>query len=462
MAEIKPTSVTLPSTRIEVVEKSGRSRIGWLRCEEGENITFSTVHLETYCLAQWEPIIYDALLLAAAVEIADRTLHRPGLRWEREIEIRVPVHDLDRWNEKLVTEALHGTLNFLTGDRWHVTFVKRRRPAESPAQGVFNLPEGLAAVIPFSDGLDSRIVAGLMRRELGKKLISVRLGSKASDTTSPLRRQPFTSVPYSVRPVTRDFVESSVRSRGFKFALISGLAAYLAKAGQIIIPESGQGALGPALVTVGQAYEDYRSHPLFTERMETFLAALLGHQVRFQFPRLWFTKGETLAKFISECNGVEAWQDTWSCWQNARQVSVDKKKRQCGICAACMLRRMSIHAAGLTESKQTYVWENLSARNFDDGAAPSFPREKITSKLRQYAIAGSLHLDHLAGVPSSASNAHALNLTVSQLSRSLNIKDANLRPKLHRMLIKHGQEWNAFTESLGRNSFIADWVPASL
>jgi len=462
MTEIKPTSMSLPSTRMEVVEKSGRSQKGWFRCEEGENITFSTVHLETYCLGQWEPVIYDALLLAAAVEIADRTLHRPALRWEREIEIRVPVHDLDRWNDKRVTEALHSTLNFLTGDHWHVTLVKRKRPAESPAQGAFNLPEGLAAVIPFSDGLDSRIVAGLMRRELGNKLISVRLGSKASDATSPRRSQPFTSVPYSVRPITRDFVESSVRSRGFKFALISGLAAYLAKAGEIIIPESGQGALGPALVTVGQAYEDYRSHPLFTERMETFLAALLGHQVRFQFPRLWFTKSETLAKFISECDGAAAWQDTWSCWQNARQVSVDKKKRQCGICAACMLRRMSIHAAGLTESKQTYVWENLSARQFDDGAAPSFPREKITSKLRQYAIAGSLHLDHLAGVLSSSSNAHALNLTVSQLSRSLNIKDASLRPKLHRMLIKHGQEWKTFTESLGRNSFIADWVSASL
>lgn len=157
MSEINPTSMTLPSTRIEVVEKSARSRKGWLRCEEGENITFSTVHLETYCLAQWEPIVYDALLLAAAVEIADRTLHRPALRWEREIEIRVPVHDLDRWNEKRVTEALHGTLNFLTGDRWHVTFVKRRRPAESPTQGVFNLPEGLAAVILSATDLTHRL-----------------------------------------------------------------------------------------------------------------------------------------------------------------------------------------------------------------------------------------------------------------------------------------------------------------
>ncbi len=53
-------------------------------------------------------------------------------------------------------------------------------------------------------------------------------------------------------------------------------STYLAGASRVIVPESGQGALGPALVPVGQAYVDYRSHPLFTERMERFLAALLG------------------------------------------------------------------------------------------------------------------------------------------------------------------------------------------
>ena len=41
------------------------------------------------------------------------------------------------------------------------------------------------------------------------------------------------------------------------------------------MPESGQGALGPALAPVGQAYADYRNHPLFTGRMEKFLFALL-------------------------------------------------------------------------------------------------------------------------------------------------------------------------------------------
>ena len=459
MKQIKETVMAFPSIRVAVVEPGTRAQRGWMRCQIEKNIQFSTERLETYCFAEWEPIVYDAMLVAAAVEFGDRTQRRPAMKWEREIELRIPVHDPDRWNDRQVTGALHNLLDFLTGDRWRISFYKRSQLLNPPRQGQLNLPEGLSAVIPFSDGLDSRVVAGLMARELGDKLIRIRLGSKTCDArTLSRQRQPFTSVPYRVREGAQKFAESSARSRGFKFALISGLAAYLAKADQIIVPESGQGALGPSLVTVGQGYEDYRSHPLFTDRMEKFLAALLGHRVRFKFPRLWYTRGETLTKFVNESDESSIWSTTWSCWQQTRQVSVDKKKRQCGICAACMLRRMSVHAAGLSEPKQAYVWEDLGASTFDDGAAASFPRNKVTGKLRQYAIAGSLHLDHLAGLPASAANQQALSLNAFQLSQSLGLAQAEVSAKLGRLLIQHGKEWRSFVQSLGQNSFVAEWA----
>ena len=217
-----------------------------------------------------------------------------------------------------------------------------------------------------------------MSRELGDKLIRVRLGSNDAGSQSKLRYQaPFTSIPYRVKPGSRKSVESSARSRGFKFALISGLAAYLAKANQVIVSESGQGSIGPALVSVGQSYEDYRTHPFLPKELEHFLKALLCHSVSFQFPRIWNTKAETLAKYLAECQ-PSSWSDTLSCWQQNRHVSVDHRRRQCGICAACMLRRMSIHAAGQNEAKETYVWENLHVNTFDGGAASSFAKEKIT------------------------------------------------------------------------------------
>src|ERR1035441_4360769 len=362
-------SYQTPSIGIDIVEPEGLVQSGRLRCDIGKHVTFSTEHLESYCFASWEPVIYDVLLVAAAVEFADRTQRRSAMKWDRQIELRIPVHDPDRWNDTRVFQALHETLNFLTGDQWNVCFYRRGRAVNAPQQGRFDLPADLATVIPFSDGLDSFAVGGLMSQQLGNKLIRVRLGSKRHRNQSAARpRQPFTSVPYRVRPGARPFAESSARSRGFKFALISGLAAYLAKAHHVIVPESGQGALGPALVTVGQAYEDYRSHPSFTCRMEIFIKALLGHQVRYTFPQLWETKSETLRKFINQTENP-SWSATWSCWQQNRHSSVNGKRRHCGICAACMLRRLSVHAAGLAEPAEAYVWENLGATSFWQGAS---------------------------------------------------------------------------------------------
>ena len=123
-----------------------------------------------------------------------------------------------------------------------------------------------------------------------------------------------------------------------------------------------------------------------------------------------------------------------------------------------MLRRLSVFAAGLTEPKESYVWEDLTATHFAAGAATSFPPEKITRALREYAIAGALHLDHLAGLQNSNANARMLTLSAFQLSKALGLKEADTRAKLDRLLHQHSCEWRNFMLSLGQNSFVADWA----
>jgi len=460
MAHHEDTLAWRPALAVDVVEAGAKARRGRLRCELGTNITFNLADLESYFFAEWNPTAYDALLVAAAVEFADRTQRRSTVNWQREFALNIPVHDPAQWNDKVVSETLRDALVFLTGDRWEISFYQRRQPLERPRQGQLTLEQGTTAVIPFSDGLDSRCVAGLMAHEMGDKLVRVRLGTKDYDGHLPGKR-PFASIPYDVDPGAKPFVESSARSRGFKFALVSGLAAFLSKAVQIIVPESGQGALGPSLVVVGQAYEDYRSHPLFTGRMEKFLFALLGHRVRYQFPRLWHTKAETLRKFVDECEDGASWNETWSCWQQNRHSSVDGKRRHCGVCAACMLRRLSVHAAGLSEPPETFVWENLGALSFNEGTAASFPEKKKMGRMRQYAIAGALHLDHLGSLRASPASANMLGLNAFQLSRALGLAEADTRAKLDRLLMQHEQEWKNFVSSLGASSFVARWAIAA-
>jgi 7-cyano-7-deazaguanine synthase in queuosine biosynthesis len=380
------------------------------------------------------------------------------LGWGRDFSLTIPVHDAVHWNSERVRSALIDALEFLTGDKWQIEFLSRRKPQQISRQIYLPIPPGVTTILPFSDGIDSRAVSALKEEEIGGRLCRVRLGSKAIDRPAPSReRRPFTTVPYVVK-TGKQSGESTARSRGFKFATVSGIAAYLVQAGEIVIPESGQGALGPVLVPTGQGYEDFRNHPLFTDRMERYFRALFGVDIRFSFPRLWSTKGETLAAF-AKLHGAQAHIDAHSCWQQNRHVSVDNHRRQCGVCAACMLRRLSVHAAGLKEPRETYLWETLSSATFECGASKSF--NKITEALREYAIAGTLHLDHLAGIRASALHVGTIKRQAHQLARSRGLSPEESEANLHRLLSKHESEWRSFVSSLGSKSFIRKWVASA-
>ena len=149
--------------------------------------------------------------------------------------------------------------------------------------------------------------------------------------------------------------------------------------------------------------------------MEELLAALFDHEVQYEFPRILHTKGETLREFLDSFPGDSGWTETRSCWQDARQVSVSGRRRQCGVCAACLLRRMSIHSCGVLEEPGTYVWEDLGASSFEEGASTKFKARRSKGALHEYAIAGSLHLDHLADLLCSTVQGHALDRQVFSL-----------------------------------------------
>lgn len=440
----------MPTHAIDVVP-SGRARRGRSAFDLGESFTCSTAALESYAFAQWEPIIYDAMVVAASIEYADRSFRRPKLGWRRDFTLRVPVLEPARWLDRPVHDSLRDAASFLTGDDWNFEFVQREGETPRPPQDSLQFSVTTDAVIAFSDGMDSRAVAGLTAQSLGRKLVRVRVGSKHAGRPEFGEPIPFAAVPYNVKASG----ETSARSRGFKFALVSGIAAYLAEATQIILPESGQGIFGPALVTSSaQAYPDYRSHPLFTMRMERFLTALLKRPFRFVFPRIWSTKGETLRAYAA-LPGCDDWRDTRSCWQDARRCSLNGGLLQCGVCAACMLRRMSIHAAGLTDDDNAYVCSDLRAQTIDCSVQPGF---RIRGRsLREYAIAGTQHLDHMADLVLPQHRA-VLRRHALLVGPALEMPAAAVEEALTAMLHRHATEWNNFLQDRGARSLLRQWT----
>ena len=67
-ATLQEVSRERPGIHVDVVEPGTVTRPGTLPCVIDEHLRFNTAKMESYFFAQWEPVLYDAFLLAAAVD----------------------------------------------------------------------------------------------------------------------------------------------------------------------------------------------------------------------------------------------------------------------------------------------------------------------------------------------------------------------------------------------------------
>jgi hypothetical protein len=118
-----------------------------------------------------------------------------------------------------------------------------------------------------------------------------------------------------------------------------------------------------------------------------------------------------------------------------------------------MLRRMSMHTAGISEPASTYIWEDLSAEDIQSGTVDGFaPKGRAAI---EYAIAGVLHLDHLAAISGSEIHRSSTNRVVRETASALGLDDARAEALSADLLARHRKEWLSFQSSLGRQSFVA-------
>ena len=198
---------------------------------------------DSYCHEGWSNIHHDLLIVCAAVEFADRRWGRGSAHWARHFHVTVPVIELATWQDATVQQGFCDTLRHLTGDEWRFSFVRHEGAATSkPRQGPLFPNQQKAFAIAYSEGLDSLCVSGLYNEN--DTAVSVRV----SKFKQRLRKdeRPFDRLPFDVK--VKPNPENSARSRGFKFAAVIAIASQLSNVSRIIVPESGQGALGPVLL----------------------------------------------------------------------------------------------------------------------------------------------------------------------------------------------------------------------
>jgi hypothetical protein len=444
---------TVSDKRLVIFEKGHQltfpGREVAVTAEIGRDICFDAAVLDTFDVKGCEPLHYDMLVLCAAVEFADRHWKRPR-GWRRALDVSIPATDLPGWQKPTVLNSLHDVLNHLTGDTWRISFVQANNCSPIGSRQIpLDFGKTKTFAVPYSDGLDSRAVSALSGDK--EQALCIRVDGKHQRPKNS--DSYFTRIPFKVGGHRSN--ESSFRSRGFQFAAVTAIAAQLSSVTRIVVPESGQGALGPVLLQLHNIYADYRNYPTFFRKMERFIKALLGYQIWYDQPRLWFTKGETLGAYLqlpgkSKLNLTE----TRSCWQKRRVVNA-RGRKHCGLCAACLLRRLSLHAAGISEAPSTYIVYDLAAPNACD-ALSVIPDKADQEIMAEYGSVGARHLQHLADMADQPDD--TLRTYASEIASATGKTYEETLKQLRTMLLTHAKEWRAFLAAQGAQSFLKSWM----
>lgn len=451
-------AIGMPSARIVGRESKRWAGNHTKACFLGENIEVNPTHLGMYCSSEMDARADDLIVLAGMVAYADRRVRRATSRtWARRIELSIPVLDVPFWQQSQIGTELHELLNLLTGDAWHISFTQRRGPLKCEPQTNLALVSATPPkVMPYSDGMDSFAVARLFNKEDPlATLIMVTTGRrKDADAASEKGRSDSKrlrfAVPFRVLPGRSAFREMSYRSRALVYATMGAIASAMSGAKAIIVAESGQGALGPWLAPVGNEADDLRMHPLLTTRMAAFMGKVLDTALTFEHPRLWSTKAQTLRELVEQ-GAAEGVQDTRSCARDSRDVSHNHRLRQCGVCAACLLRRVSMREADVVEGDGTYIWSDLSAATMDESALMGFRSAKKNDM--DQARCGVLAMQQLSEV-----SAGSLGRRAWELARVLDCTATEVEAKLRCLVDQHTDEWKRFLDAQGRHSFLRSWT----
>lgn len=409
------------------------------------------------------PVERDLLSLATAVAHADRSSIRSSIRWERTIRLRVAVASLDLWQDPAVGKVLVNCLRTLTGDLWLLEFEHRcDHEPDQPQTPQLPLSDH-CAVVPYSGGLDSLATFRVLNTSNGPGPLAVPLAHRAGILSQigddRLVVRSFATA--RLRLGAGKHAETTFRTRSFLFLTLAAVAARLRGVGTVVVPETGQGAVGAWMTAIGDEPPACGSHPYFTRRFQVVLDTLWPQEApRIKHPNLWKTKAELLTEMRrgdvppEDLKRVVA--SSQSCTHGVRARGV--KQRNCGLCPNCLLRRVSLVNGGFesVHREEAYVWKNLRAADLEGAIDPELPRFRVTSRHEEIARSAVIaHRDvaRLAERPDAPCVIDQANL----LASALDIPFTTATQRLNSLLARHQAEWSRF---LAEQTRAGSWVRA--
>jgi 7-cyano-7-deazaguanine synthase in queuosine biosynthesis len=339
----------------------------------------------------------DFVRLAALVFLADRSSPRErgtGVRWDRDLELAVPVSAPDVWSAG--AENLAHLLHVLSGDRWQLNFERERPPRRGRVVDV----EPAHVVCLFSGGSDSFAGALAAHATTGAAPVLVSHWDANSMATVQTRLVEELSGLWGVTPDHHRLQvrrrahqvgsgvpfpdEKSRRTRSLLF-LALGLAVAAVRDAELWMSENGFTGINPPLTAERRGSLTTRTtHPGFLDGLVGALQEL-GLKAVLRNPLERLTKGEVLAQAAQHVPAGGA-DELFSMTHSCGKVPWFKgfaQGAQCGLCFGCLVRRGSFVASGLTDSTD-YVEKALRG----DGRRTDFvtPTRRKTIEAARYRL----------------------------------------------------------------------------
>lgn len=318
----------------------------------------------------------DIMVFATLVYLADtrisRSIHSQD-SWSREIEIQLPVMNLEAWNISSVDLAR--MLDFLTGDKWSVIFEQRDKRFDdllacTEEQKVFDV------VSLFSGGMDS-LISTINYLEDKKNIILIsHAGDGFTKNAQTNILKEFKEKYPDIMPLYLDLwmvfekelipyggTENTTRSRSFLFISFGVFAISGVKGvNKLEVPENGLIALNVPLdnLRVG-SHSTRTTHPFYLEMWNKILDSL-GFNITVENPYWDKTKGE----MANECKNKEflfsAINKSISCSSPVKAKWRKLPPQHCGFCVPCLIRRAAMHKAfGFGKDCTEYTEESINA-----------------------------------------------------------------------------------------------------
>ncbi len=344
----------LPDSQLAALRDKAALELDW-RTQQ-RNAVVGTGALEKVA-GRLQPRALDLVGIAAATYLADLAIPRGrNEAFVRTVELHVPVSEPEFWQEQ--AEDLSRLLYVLTADNVSFHFYPQaEEPLAVEAVGPASEHDCVCLV---SGGVDSLAGAVMLLRGGRRPLfVSHRSGNPTvgraqAAVLKSLRRLggEFGHAYVPVMPRTGEGAlafpppeqrEPSRRSRSLLFMALGAAAANAVSTPEVYLCENGVlTAAVPLAPSRAGGLSTRSTHPavlqMFTELCQR---AGLGCQVINPF--LYMTKAELIRDILRPSLRVEEIQATVSCWMAGR------RHRQCGGCVPCLIRRISMLAAGMPD-----------------------------------------------------------------------------------------------------------------